>query len=199
MCTGQFTLGVDLDGVLFDFDRAWVERYKRDFPDEARGLEPGMPQKWNDLCDRTRFGSLWHFWQWWDTTGGFSRVPVYPGAVPALWDLIEQGVRIVYITARPFMAEQHTRSTVKDLLRVGAPIQGLIYAEVKHLERFDLIVEDNPHTIEEIADTRGRKAVIRIDRPWNQPSDYPRLYGVDTFASLPQVKSYWGDIYEERS
>lgn len=204
----QFTLAVDLDGVVFDFDKAWVERYWMDFPAEAaeRKLEPNMPQQWDDLYERTHFGSMWFFWEWWNETGGFTNVPMYEDAHDALWAINEYHTRIVYITGRPWEPERFTQTTYRELIKASVPMYGLIHSEAKQFERYHVLVEDNPNTIRTVAYHRGMRSVIRVQRPWNEIDDDAgslehrvAVLGVAKVDNLADLSSRWVELIEERT
>jgi 5'(3')-deoxyribonucleotidase len=76
-------VGLDMDGVLADFNAGWMKRYNRDFDAE---LKSSMVTKWDGLHQLTHFETMAEFWVW--ARGGdghstFRDAPPMPGAVEA--------------------------------------------------------------------------------------------------------------------
>ncbi len=54
-------LGIDLDGVVADFNGGWIARYNRDF---GASLHPDQVIGWDELHALTAFRSMAEFWAW---------------------------------------------------------------------------------------------------------------------------------------
>ena len=54
-------VGLDMDGVLADFNTGWMRRYNREF---GTHLDASMVREWDGLERLTHFGSMAEFWEW---------------------------------------------------------------------------------------------------------------------------------------
>ena len=73
-------LGIDLDGVVADFNSGWINRYNSDF-------EAAIPfdavDAWDGIPSLTHFRHMGEFWTWAKDHGGstmFRHLETYPGA-----------------------------------------------------------------------------------------------------------------------
>ena len=57
----RLRLGIDLDGVVADFNGGWIARYNRDF---GADLDASMVREWDGLERLTHFRSMSEFWEW---------------------------------------------------------------------------------------------------------------------------------------
>ncbi|MGI9579254.1 MAG: 5' nucleotidase, NT5C type, partial [Microthrixaceae bacterium] len=57
----RLRLGVDLDGVVANFNRGWIERYNRDFGGSVSEHEV---VEWDSPVNLTHFGGMGPFWDW---------------------------------------------------------------------------------------------------------------------------------------
>lgn len=167
----------DLDGVVFDFDRTWIERYHAWFPGARPHLRPGLPQLWGDIVIMAGFDSSKQFWAWWSASGGWEEMDLYPQAVDALWALNDEGHQLVYATNRPKPDTQ----TGPELVRLEFPqAVNLRHVQAKWEIPGDAYIEDAPHNLVEMDPVR----TIRIKRPWNDPILYPDLGGLLAIDNL---------------
>ncbi len=165
------------DGVIFDFDRAWTDRHP------AEDVPPGMAQKYNTLHELAGLESSDAFWGWFAGSGGFRKLPLYPAALPALRRLGHH-FDIHLATARPPWAQL---DTLEAIAQFGEPIprlKAVWFEPEKEKLPVDLWIEDNPLTINRIVAEHGPGSVIRVDRPWNHPADYPVMLGVQSIREL---------------
>lgn len=165
---------VDLDGVVFDFDRGWTTRHRDQFLwSEAA---PGLTQEWDQLHLIAGFATREEFWEWFFDTGGFTGMPLYPGARDALWMADSRGWFIVYATNRP----TPDTVTAKELVRAGLPAaHRLHHTQAKWEVPGDLYLEDAPGNITAMLSMGCR--VVPVERPWNQSL----LAGFDPDATIP--------------
>ena len=54
-------LGIDLDGVVADFNTGWVSRYNHEFGSD---LTTDLVDTWNAMGELTHFESMGAFWTW---------------------------------------------------------------------------------------------------------------------------------------
>ena len=172
---GSMTLACDLDGVVFDFDRAWVQRHRAWFGSD---LQPNMPQDWNELHLLAGFPDPTAFWSWWYASGGFRGVPLHEGARQALRMADLRGWSIVYVTNRP--ADLVTERALEE---AWIPQRHhLIHTQAKWEIPAHLWVEDSPLNLGPLVETPREPMpwVLRVERPWNR-----RLGG--GHASIPNL------------
>lgn len=179
-------LGIDLDGVVADFNTGWTRRYNREFGTQ---LTPEMITEWGSMVPLTRFGSIDDFWEWARNDGGdglFHRLPTYPGAVDALHRLDEEH-DIVVITTKPHWAYTETFLWLADH---GIPATEVHITEEKWWIACDVYLDDGPHNLEALVRERPDRTVCRFVRPWNRPvAGVTDVDGWDTFVSL--VERRW--------
>lgn len=165
----------DLDGVVFDFDRAWTTRHRRQFGSQVQRL---TPQGWGQVHELAGMG-VDEFWEWWERSGSWSGMPTYPGAVEALRLAEAEGWDITYATNRP-LPDHHTRGAI---LEAGLPQpENLKWVTRKWEVEGDLYLEDAPGNLVEMY--RHGRAAVRVERPWNSPELYPMLEGKSSIPNL---------------
>jgi hypothetical protein len=144
----------DLDGVVVDFDRGWCER---------RGIEPGQVQEWDELHILAGLDSPAEFWRWFQESGGFAGLPLFPQAKAALELAAHRGWFIVYATNRPDWALHQTQ---QDLILHGLPqAHHLTFTPRKWGVQGDLYLEDAPANIMAMWSMGCR--VVPVWQPWN--------------------------------
>ena len=78
-------LGIDLDGVVADFNAGWMRLHTAEFGSE---LDPAMVDSWNGLHQVGGFADMGEFWRWASPQPHrrsiFRYLDPYPGAVEAL-------------------------------------------------------------------------------------------------------------------
>jgi 5'(3')-deoxyribonucleotidase len=172
--TGDFILGVDLDGVCGDYSGALRQ---------VVANEKGV-----DLASLPPQGS-WDFLEWGLAPGEFEEMhrkavlehrifrsmPPMPGAADALWRLSDAGVWIRIITHRIYGNWGHAVAvgdTVAWLDNVGIPYRDLCFLGAKPQVEADCYVDDAPHNV---AALRASGAfVIVFDQLYNRELDGPR-------------------------
>jgi uncharacterized protein len=159
-------LGIDLDGVVANFTKGWMDFYNREF---GTGLVVSDSQRWNDLVDLTHFTDIDEFWDWSSDLDGksvFWHLEAFPGAVEALQDLADEGHHIVVLTTKPLFAVADTHDWIE---RQGIPAGEVHILEDKWLVDCDVYLDDGPHVLPGLVEHRPERTVCRYVRPWNQP------------------------------
>jgi 5'(3')-deoxyribonucleotidase len=162
-------LGIDLDGVVADFNRGWILAYNDRFGTE---LAPEMVTSWDSPLDLTHFADMTAFWGWARDHGGstvFRHLEPYPGAVEALRGLNRDGHDIVVLTAKPDWAVHDTLEWMADN---RIPTREIHFTEHKHRVPCDVYLDDAPDQVRTLATHRAAEATVcRFVRPWNEPVD----------------------------
>ena len=159
-------LGIDLDGVVADFNRGWITRYNREF---ATDLAPEQVRSWNGLVPLTHFSGMDEFWGW-ARSGEYSifrELPLYDGAVDTLQRLAADH-RIVVVSSKHDWA---IPDTLEWLAEHRFPSREIHFVWDKTSVSCDVYLEDAPHNLVALRDTHPGRTVCRFVRPWNDPVD----------------------------
>ena len=111
---GVVRLGIDLDGVVADFNSGWVTRYNEEF---GTDIPLDAMRAWNGIPSLTHFRDMGEFWRWARDHGGhsmFRHLETYPGAVETLSDLRRKGHDVVILTSKPNWAVHDTFAWIAD-------------------------------------------------------------------------------------
>lgn len=185
-------VGIDLDGVLYDFDFAF-----RSYLIDTHGWRP-------DWCTAV---TRWEFYEDWGISlAGFKRVCHQAAdagrlwnegppmdrrtAIPALRGLKEAGHSLHVITHRGFGTHPSAShvATAKWLGEYDIPYDTLTFSGDKTIVKTDWMIEDNADNYSALKKS-GCNAVL-IDRPWNQHvEDAVRVTSVSEFAELVEGAS----------
>ena len=159
-------LGIDLDGVVANFTKGWMDFYNREFGTEFVVADS---KRWNDLVELTHFANINEFWKWSSRLDGrsiFWHLEPFPGAVDALAALADEGHSIVIITTKPKFAEDDTREWI---VRHQIPTTEIHILEDKWVVDCDVYLDDGPHVLPRLVANRPASTVCRYVRPWNEP------------------------------
>ncbi len=174
-------LGIDLDGVIANFNAGWMRRYNEEFGAE---LHPDLVTTWDGLFRLTHFGSMREFWHW--ARGGdgpsiFRDLDTFPGAVETLRALSMRH-DIVIVTTKPGWAIHDTFAWIADK---RIPTREIHVTSTKWKVACDVYLEDSPHQLATLLEHRPDAAVCRYVRPWNRPMPgVIDVAGWDEFAGL---------------
>jgi len=160
-------LGIDLDGVVCDFNAGWMELHQAEFGTELR---PEMVVGWNSLHELGGFADMEAFWNWArgndDRPSIFRHLQPFDDAVETLHALRDAGHRIVILTAKPRWAISDTLRWIADH---DLPAEEIHIRYRKHAVGCDVYLDDSPIVLPELLRHRPRATVCRMVRPWNQP------------------------------
>jgi uncharacterized HAD superfamily protein len=158
-------LGIDLDGVVCDFNAGWMELHKAEFGSE---LEPEMVVTWNNLHELGGFADMRAFWKWAQATDDrpsiFRHLELYPDALETMHALRDQGHVIVIITAKPKWAIPDTLRWIADH---QLPTEEIHVRYRKYKVACDVYLDDSPIVLPELLRKRPEATVCRMIRPWN--------------------------------
>jgi 5'(3')-deoxyribonucleotidase len=158
-------LGIDLDGVVADFNSGWIERYNAEFGAELALADVTM---WNAPVGLTHFASMGEFWSWAETCGDgaslFRVLEPYPEAVETLQRLARRDT-IVIVTTKPHFARRDTFAWLEDH---RVPASEVHIVDAKHEIACDVYLDDADHNLRSIRVARPEALVVRYVRPWNR-------------------------------
>jgi 5'(3')-deoxyribonucleotidase len=171
-------LGIDLDGVVADFNTGWITRYNADF---ERDIPLDAVRAWDGIHELTHFPDMQGFWRWARDHGQgtvFRHLEVYDGAVASLDRLQRAGNDIIIITTKP---EWAIHDTFAWLAEHRVPTREVHITWAKWRIPCDVYLDDAPHQIERIHRSRPEAAMCRFVRPWNDP-----VPGVHDISGWPE-------------
>jgi len=159
-------LGIDLDGVVADFNTGWIARYNEEF---GASIPFDAVRVWDGLHELTHFPDSTGFWDWIRNRGGesiFRHLETYEDAVPTLRRLDDAGHHIVVITTKPDWAVHDTLAWIADH---RIPTREVHITWQKGRVPCDVYLDDAPHQVEQIRAARPEALTCRFVRPWNRP------------------------------
>jgi 5'(3')-deoxyribonucleotidase len=157
-------LGIDLDGVVADFNGGWMRRYNEE---HGGSLDPQHVVGWDGLHNLAGFESMDAFWAWARADGRsvFRDLPLMPGALDTLQGLAKHH-RIVILTSRFDWA---IPDTLAWLAEHHVPAREVHFLVDKHQIPCDIYLDDAPHQLEALVMGRPAATVCRAVRTWNRP------------------------------
>ena len=166
---GKLRVGVDLDGVVADFNGGWTRLYNAQF---GSALTADQVTAWDAPEALTHFDSMTGFWRWARTAGGngrslFAELKPYPGAVNGLRALLD-AAHVAIITTKPAWA---IPDTLHWLARLGLPLREVHITSDKPSVPCEVYLEDSPIQLAALRRHRPEAVVCRFVRPWNRPVD----------------------------
>jgi uncharacterized HAD superfamily protein len=162
-------LGIDLDGVVADFNHGWTWRYNRDFPGRLdRELIADDVVEWDAPTLLSHFRDMDEFWTWAETCAEgrslFHGLDPYPDAIPALDALRAAGHHIVILTTKP---EFSIHDTYDWLARQRVPSTEIHILDDKTKVECDVYLDDANHNLDALLAAHPAATVCRFVRPWN--------------------------------
>jgi 5'(3')-deoxyribonucleotidase len=160
----RLRLGIDLDGVVADFNRGWIGRYNREF---GTTLDPAQVVMWDGIHKLTHFETMDSFWTWAQAgdTSFFRDLPVIEGALETLTDLAREH-RIVIVSSKFDWAIPDTLAWLSEH---RIPAREIHFVWDKTTVPCDIYLEDAPHNLEVLVRKRPDSLICRMVRPWNRP------------------------------
>jgi 5'(3')-deoxyribonucleotidase len=175
-------LGIDLDGVVADFNGGWMLAYNEQFGAE---LTPAQVISWDGLHTLTHFPDMGEFWRWAKDHGGksvFRHLLAYEGAVDTLRALNRKGHDIVVITAKPDWAVHDTFEWLADN---RVPTREVHVTDDKWMIDCDLYLDVSPYQVVDLVEKRPDRVICRFVRPWNRPVEGARdVHDWDEFSDI---------------
>lgn len=161
---GRLRLGIDLDGVVADFNSGWMARYNREF--DAH-LEASHVVSWDGMVGLTHFASMDEFWAWAQLGGAsiFRELPAFPGAVETMTRLAADH-RVVIVSSKFDWAIPDTLAWLSEQ---RVPAREIHFVWDKTSVPCDVYLEDAPHNLEALVAAHPDALVCRMVQPWNKP------------------------------
>ncbi|WP_116999283.1 5' nucleotidase, NT5C type [Desertimonas flava] len=163
-------LGIDMDGVICDFNAGWMARHRDDFGSDLAAIDTEI--KWDNLHTLCGFADMEAFWRWAqgseDRPSVFRHLEPFPGAVDTLRELAGAKHEIVIITAKPDWA---VPDTLRWLADHEVPTREIHFRHRKSTVACDVYLDDSPLVLPELVSRRPAATVCRMVRPWNTPLD----------------------------
>jgi 5'(3')-deoxyribonucleotidase len=160
-------LGIDLDGVVADFNAGWIGLHRAEFGSDLR---PEMVTTWDGLHELGGFADMGAFWRWArgnrDRPSIFRHLDPYPDALDTLRALDADGHDIVIVTTKPRWARTDTLRWLADH---DLPTTEVHITQAKHEVACDVYLDDAPHVVSALVRHRPEATVCRFVRPWNGP------------------------------
>jgi len=169
----EFILGVDLDGVVADYEKAFAR-----ISGEILNLGPEhFPQadNWSFVQSNWPFETEEQFRsihsQAVEKYNMFRNLPVIQGASEALWRLSDGGVRIRIVTHRLVVNNIHAVAvgdTVTWLDENNIPYRDICFVRDKADVGADMYVDDGPSNILSLQEAVGKNNVLIYNQLYNQ-------------------------------
>lgn len=169
MTPTSLRLGIDLDGVVADFNAGWMELHNAEF---GGHLTADLVTSWDGLHRLGGFDDMDAFWSWArgnDTRPSiFRHLDLLPDALDTLRSLAADGHRIVIVSTKPDWAVHETLHWLADN---AIPTREVHLTFTKHEVDCDVFLDDAPVVLPELVEHRPNALVCRFVRPWNVPVD----------------------------
>ncbi len=180
----EFVIGVDLDGVVADY-----ESKLREIASDIMGLDPSrfpMATHWSLLESGWPFEDEAHFLdihkEAVSSHGLFRRLSPIDGASEALWRMSDAGIRIRIITHRLVVNFAHS-ATVSDTVNwlddKRIPYRDICFVKDKAEVGASLYIDDSPANIAALRGVAGDSAVMAFDQMYNRHIPGLRAYNWD--------------------
>ncbi len=165
MTKTSLRLGIDLDGVVADFNSGWMALHNNEF---GGSLNADMVTSWDDLHRLGGFDDMDGFWAW--ARGNehrpsiFRHLELLPGALDTLQALDAEGHHIVIVSTKPDWAVHETLHWLADN---RIPTREVHLTFTKHDVECDVYLDDAPVVLPDLVAHRPGALVARFVRPWN--------------------------------
>lgn len=181
--------GVDLDGTVFAFDKAFAEWLKNE-----RGVEVDISKlthwDWHKCFDNVSKEMFKEEYVKFCKANGFSKLEPIDDAADGLRKLVKHG-EVYIITARPDYTYVDTIECLMrevDLRLLKNVIIAYDKASVVNKLNIDVVIDDGPHIAESIVLGTSAKMYL-VDKPYNQHINYDEITRVNSWK---QFLSYEG-------
>lgn len=161
-------LGIDMDGVICDFNAGWMARHREDFGTDLAAQAAEV--RWDNLHTLCGFADMDAFWRWAqgsdDRPSVFRHLEPFPHAIETMRSLQAAGHEIVIVTAKPDWA---VPDTLRWLADHEVPTREIHVRHQKSTVACDVYLDDSPIVLPDLVAHRPDALVCRMVRPWNRP------------------------------
>jgi 5'-nucleotidase len=169
----EFTIGVDLDGVVADYESKLRELAAEIMGEDLRRFPPA--RNWDLIEAGWPFKDHAHYLavhrEAVQEHGLFRRLTPIDGASEALWRMSDAGIRIRIVTHRLVVNFAHA-ATVSDTVNwlddKRIPYRDICFVRDKAEVGADLYIDDSPSNIINLRAAAGDDAVITFDHLYNR-------------------------------
>ncbi len=179
--------GVDLDGVCYNFVGPFSSWLKENLRISYSDNEI-VDYHWYNCIPGLSEQDFWNEFHRWGKAGSYRDLDLLPGARDGVLWLMDNGVDVYFITARPEYAKEQTIESLEKHFPLNR--DKLIFADgskgkVKEVNELgiDVIIEDAPHNANLIVE-KTPAGVYLVDTSYNQDIRHPRIKRV----------SHWDEI-----
>jgi len=169
MDTTPLRLGIDLDGVVADFNGGWTELHNAEF---GGTLTPDLVTSWNGLHATAGFDDMAAFWNWARPNEHrrsiFRHLRLLPDAIDTLHALRDDGHTIVIVSTKPDWAVHDTFQWLADN---EIPTREVHFTDTKYDVDCDVYLDDSPVVLPGLVAHRPTAMICRFIRAWNTPVD----------------------------
>jgi uncharacterized HAD superfamily protein len=170
VCARKYTVGIDIDGVIADFNLLLREIASQYIPivdeDESAYKIRDLKYGNRELEDRVMKEVY--------RTHRISEAPTIKGAVEKINEIYDAGHRVIILTARTDHMYDQTEEWLK---RIGLKYHELVHDSEKGpravKEDIDIFIDDKPENIQDLIE-HGIEAYV-FDQPWNKGVSAPRI------------------------
>ena len=187
--TRRLRLGIDLDGVVADFNQGWVDLHNQEF---GGSLSPDQVDRWDGLPEVAGFADMREFWAWASPKSHrpsiFRHLATYPGALEALRRL-RRTHDVGVVTTKPQWAVHDTFAWLSE---VRFPTTEVHITDDKETVDCDVYVDDSPHVLARLVADRGDRLILRWVRPWN--TELAGTLAVSSWADVERAVAGLADV-----
>jgi 5'(3')-deoxyribonucleotidase len=185
----RLRVGIDMDGVISDFNRSWIGRYNRDF---AASVDVSHVTMWDGMHHLTHFDSMAEFWDWAraDSPSLFRDAPPIPGAIESLGRIAREH-RLEIVSSKFDWA---IPDSLGWLAEHGVAAREVHFLWDKAKAPCDVFLDDAPHQLTALVAARPDATVCRMVQPWNSP-----IAGAVDITSWDGFERLLREIAEERA
>jgi len=187
-------IGVDLDGIIFDYVGEVLRRWNAEFDASFEETDMTDYEIWKSLGV-----SKQTYMEWYEgevvEEGLLVDLPPYPDAETFLWELLgpieELDILpndIIFLTARD--CQYSAADTSWALEQLDFPFKELHFCEAKWRVDCDVYIDDNPHLLHRFK--KLNKELMLLERPWTQHIEgtFPTYNSIVTYLDTKVKRMY---------
>ncbi|MDE1860557.1 MAG: hypothetical protein KGH72_02450 [Candidatus Micrarchaeota archaeon] len=186
MGRGRKTVGIDVDGVLADSIRIWLQEAEQRFgikADKEDIVKYDLPGLFNSIDYKDTIDLFRLAWK------GHHRIGLEDPAIPSILDNLRDRFRICITTASDAETSE-VRAWLKNNRIFYDELFHLPTPDDKHrLDSIDIYIDDHAEVIENVA--RSGRVGIMLRQPWNDDAittmNHPRIVVAYNWREIEQL------------